>query len=797
MKQVILAAVLTAAWSCLSADSSHAQQLSGTLVATGSIGGEVKDPAGALIAGARVTAESTGLSRSTTTGRDGHFQIPGLAAGNYRVGVSAAGFSSAIVEHVSVIAGGQSDLKVSLPVAPASTTVEVFESAAGSASAFGLKPGAGLIASSRNAADLLAEAPGVSLRSNGEIASMPLLHGMGDERAKVLVDGMTVSNACPNHMNPALSYAAPGQAAQVTVMAGITPVSLGGDSIGGTIAVDSPLPVFASGSESLHEEGDGSGFYRSNGEEYGGWVNDWVAGRNFAIGYSGSVATNSDYTDGSGQKVTSTYSQTSDQKVTLAAQGKGNLFILQGSLHHTPYEGFVNAQMDLVRNYAYSLNLRWRRSLGRGTLDARIFWQNTFHSMNAGRDKLTFPMPMWMPMNTHGRDFGYTLRYDLPLSPAQTLRAGNELHRFVLDDIWPPVAGTAPFMGPNAFMNINHGYRLRIGTWAELASRWNPRWSTLLGVRNDTVASSAGPVSGYSNMYAADAVAFNAASRSHTDADFDLTALARYEPGHGAALEFGYARKNRAPNLYERYAWSKNWMAAGMIGWFGDGNYYVGNTALKPETANTVSGTVDLHGAGERPWEIKATPYLTWVENYTDVDTLDSTRYGMSNFALLEFANHSARIGGGDVSATATLRGSSDGEHSVLSATGAWVHGTRTDAKTPLYQMMPLTFRINLGEEWKGLSAGLGMEAVDRKSRLDPNRLEQTTPGYVLFNLHATYKLGTLTASAGAENLLNRWYELPLGGVNFDNFMAGMWMGQIAPLTGRGRSVHFSLSGRF
>ena len=72
--------------------------------------------------------------------------------------------------------------------------------------------------------------------------------------------------------------------------------------------------------------------------------------------------------------------------------------------------------------------------------------------------------------------------------------------------------------------------------------------------------------------------------------------MARYEPNPSAAYELGYARKTRSPNLYERYAWSTNMMASGMIGWFGDGNYYVGNVGLKPETANTVSGTASWHG---------------------------------------------------------------------------------------------------------------------------------------------------------------------------------------------------------
>ncbi len=177
-------------------------------------------------------------------------------------------------------------------------------------------------------------------------------------------------------------------------MAGITPVSLGGDSIGGTVSVDSRPPVFAGPEERMHAETASSGFYRSNGEYYGGSFAEWVAGRNLGLGYSGSWATNSDYTDGSGHKITSTYAQTTDHTVTLAAQGAGNLLVLEGGLHHTPYEGFVNAQMDLVRNYAESLNLHYRRNFDQGVLDARVYWQGAWHSMNIGRDKSTFPMPM-------------------------------------------------------------------------------------------------------------------------------------------------------------------------------------------------------------------------------------------------------------------------------------------------------------------------------------------------------------------------------------------------------------------
>ena len=263
------------------------------------------------------------------------------------------------------------------------------------------------------------EMPGVSLRENGQLASIPFLHGMGDERTKMVVDGMTISAACPNHMNPtALLYR--------SVQCGT------GDACWRASRQSAWVETaWAERSRSIRarrslrtrkngctKKARSSGFYRSNGENYGGSLTEWVAGRNLGIGYSGSWATNDDYTDGSGHKVTSTYAQTTDHTVTLAAQDEGNFVVLEAGLHHTPYEGFVNAQMDLVRNYAESLNLHYHRNFAHGALDARVYWQNTWHSMNIGKDKSTFPMPMWMPMNTHGRDLGYTVKLEAPLSDA-------------------------------------------------------------------------------------------------------------------------------------------------------------------------------------------------------------------------------------------------------------------------------------------------------------------------------------------------------------------------------------------
>ncbi len=801
MQAKLLLALLPAVCLCWTTHLTYAQQSTRaalSLNATGRIAGVLKDATGAVVPQAKIEMRNIASEVKVllATNHAGGYAFDGLAPGRYQATIVVPGFEIAIIRDIAVFAGKETVVDVTLRIAPLKTDVKV--NAAENVYATRCAISDAEQARSRNAAEIVADAPGVSLRENGQLASIPLLHGLGDERAKLTVDGMTVSSACANHMNPALSYLASSHAAEITVIAGITPVSMGGDSLSGTIAVESRVPVFATAGEMLYEAGASTGFYRSNGQNYGGSLTEWVAGRNVGMGYNGSWANNDDYTDGSGHKVTSTYAQTTDHAITLAAQGAGNLAVLKAGLHHTPYEGFVNAQMDLVRNYAESLNLHYSRNFAHSLIGARVFWQNAWHSMNIGKDKSTFPMPMWMPMNTHGRDIGYSVNFESVLPSRQTLRVGNELHRFVLDDRWPAVTGKAPMMGPDTFVSINDGRRIRLGTYAEIASKWGKQWTTLLGLRNDTIWTNAGPVQGYSMMmYGTDAAAFNASNRAHTDSEFDATAQARFEPSTNSTFEFGFTRKSRAPNLYERYAWSTNMMASGMIGWFGDGNYYVGSVGLKPEIANTVSGTATWHGAASKAWEVKLTPYLTDLQDFIDADTLKTKSYSMSTFAQLRFANHNARIYGVDFSANGTLWKSDRFGAGKISGTGGWLHGERLDTSTPLYQMMPLNVRVNVDEELKGLTAGIGVQTIDRKTNVDPRRFEQVTPGYTLFNLHASYQHGHLQANAAVDNLLNKSFELPLGGVNYDDFMASMRMSQIKPLTGLGRTVSFSLTAQF
>lgn len=101
-------------------------------VLKGSISGTATDPQGAVVSNATVTAThlQTGTAFNTTTDNAGLFRFNLIPAGDYKVEISAPGFSSAVQNNVSVTPGKDSGMgTVKLAVGQASTTIEVVSAA--------------------------------------------------------------------------------------------------------------------------------------------------------------------------------------------------------------------------------------------------------------------------------------------------------------------------------------------------------------------------------------------------------------------------------------------------------------------------------------------------------------------------------------------------------------------------------------------------------------------------------------------------------------------------------------------
>lgn len=651
------------------------------------------------------------------------------------------------------------------------------------------------------------DVPGFSRYGSGGVSSLPVIHGLNDDRVKVQVNGMNITSACANHMNPPLSYIDLRNIGKATVLAGITPVSLGGDSIGGTIIVDSVEPKFAKPGEKNYLGGSLSSFYRSNGNGFGGGLHAEAANENLNISYDGSHAQSDNYKSGGGDVVKSSNYENQNHSVTLAARSIDHSLILRGGQQHIPYQGFPNARMDMTQNDSSFGNAHYKGRFDWGNLESKFHYEHTLHTMNFLEDK----QPGSMPMNTDGTNLGYHIKAELPLSERDTLRVGNEYQLNELNDWWPAVAGSM-MMGPDRFKNINQGERDRIGTFAEWDARWSAQWSTLLGLRHDHVSMNVGDAQPYSSatgmsmnamMNAPDqaaAKAFNARSHQRSDDNFDVTALVRLTPDNISQYEAGYARKSRSPNLYERYAWGQGAMAMYMNGWFGDGNGYVGNLDLKPENAHTFSVTAGWHDAAQQEWEMKVTPYYTYVENYIDVDRCPvvggaCTAANLTNnngFVFLKFANHDAQLYGVDLSGKMPLAKTNFGRFTSKGILG-YVHGENMDTHDNLYHMMPVNAKLALEHQLEKWSNSVEFQLVAAKNDVTHVRNELKTAGYGLVNLRTGYEWKQIRLDAGIENLLDKNYDLPLGGA----YLGARPASYGSNVPGMGRSAYVGVTVKF
>lgn len=93
----------------------------------GAITGKVKDPTGAVVANAKVTALNvdTNEAREVTTNDEGSFTIPQLQAARYTLKAEAAGFKTAAVEGVKVAVQVTSTVDITLQVGELSDTVTI------------------------------------------------------------------------------------------------------------------------------------------------------------------------------------------------------------------------------------------------------------------------------------------------------------------------------------------------------------------------------------------------------------------------------------------------------------------------------------------------------------------------------------------------------------------------------------------------------------------------------------------------------------------------------------------------
>jgi iron complex outermembrane receptor protein len=203
------------------------------------IAGVVLSVAGDPVAGAVVSLPE--LRRETTTDGDGRFVFENLPEGEYLVGVSSLRFGGAVVR--TEASDGPADIiEITLDKIVHSGTVSV--TAAGVARSLSelttpvdLLVGDDLQRRKQSTlGETLAQQPGVTATSYGQGSSRPVIRGLGQDRIRILENGLDtgdVSSIGPDH---AVSMD-PLAAEQVEIVRGPATVLWGANAIGGVVNV--------------------------------------------------------------------------------------------------------------------------------------------------------------------------------------------------------------------------------------------------------------------------------------------------------------------------------------------------------------------------------------------------------------------------------------------------------------------------------------------------------------------------------------------------------------------------------
>ncbi|MFQ6370469.1 TonB-dependent receptor [Shewanella sp. YIC-542] len=649
------------------------------------------------------------------------------------------------------------------------------------------------------AVDGLLQQQGVDFSAAGGMSALPVINGMMGDRIKVLIDGSDVTASCANQMNPPLSYISANQVSTAEVIAGISPVSMGGDNIAGVIKISSLEPQFADDEALTWQGGYLSAGYRSISDALLLGAGARVASEHFSLDYQGAYEDANSYKDGNGDKVLDTLYRAQNHALTAAWRNEQRQFALKLTHQYIPFQGFANQYMDMTDNQSYGVLARYQQWLENdGEFSAQANWHSVQHKMGFFTPEKTGKMPM----NTDGDDYSYQLHWRLPMSEQSTLLLGQETYDYRLDDIWPAVAGSS-MMGPKDYVNINDGRRFRTAAFAEWQQSLSQRWWLSVGARYEYVMTNSGQVQSYNtmammgkpNMDAAAATAFNGQSRKRSDHLLDATLLARYQLSDTQRLELGLARKNRAPNLYERYSWGRSAMATSMVGWFGDGNGYVGDIDLAPETAHTLSLAYKL---SNDDWQVSASTWYSRVQDYIDATPMGTfnksgTPGGQRN--ILKFTNVDATLYGANLEMGYRLADNQSGLWRLNASVGT-THGEQDDSNSPLYQIKPLQTALTLQQQLGDWQQSLNWQWVAVKDRVDAHRLENETAAYSLLNWNSRIKWQALTLTLAVNNLLDHDYALPLGGVSVAAYKADSSAG-FQQIAAPGRSLEFGVSYAF
>lgn len=633
---------------------------------------------------------------------------------------------------------------------------------------------------------LLSRVPGGARLGNGALTGQVEYRGLFGPRLNLRIDGQNFASGGPNLMDPPLHYAPTALVEALEIDRGVSPVRAGPGLGGGLNAVFRKIDFTDSDAFRFGYNATVQGRTADESTSIGGIVG--AANDHLRFNLMGAYDKGDD-TRFPGGVIAGSSFERELYGVSTGARGDNQDVGFDFRRQHTGLSGTPALPMDIVFVNTDVGKLNYSGDFAGATFTAQIGYADVAHAMD-NFDLRPGPAPAMQrrtdaAARTWSGVFGYARDWS-----GGTIRAGLDTEKVDRD-----VIITNPNNASFYVHNLPNIENRRTGGYVEWTGPLGPLNSEL-GLRTDHYSSSArlaatGPA--LPAMAANLAAAFNAADRTHKDDTVDVVARFWTDSHDGLSWRATLARKTRVPGYVERYSWLPTSASGGLA----DGNIYVGDLNLKPETAWIGEAGFDYRG--ER-YYLRPTVYVRQVDNYVQgvpfdstvgvIDTPQEMIASMNGDSTpLRFANVDARLYGFDVNGGAHLGGGW-----WVDATASYVRGERRDINDNLYRISPPSLTVGLTYDASRWSVTGETRMVADQTKVSATNSEAPTAGFAIVNLYGEWTVRDgVRVMAGVENLLDKRYEDHLAGYNQISG-SDVPVGARLPGAGRGAFVRLSVA---
>ena len=642
--------------------------------------------------------------------------------------------------------------------------------------------------SGADSARLISRVPGGGANRNGPLTGQIQYRGMFGPRINVRIDGMLIHGGGPNWMAPPLHHIPAALMRDLVVEQGIASISTGG-GIGGAATARWKRPAFNEGG-GWDWHGDSE---LSAGSAAGSASGSLILGgsnANHRFYGIGNIDQGDDYESANGAVAATQYSR-GIYGVGYGFRSGAHEILIDAHRIETEDSGTPTLPMDIDWFDTDTFNFRYNGQIGDIGVEAGVYQSSIDHGMSnyllrPTPDFSSLPLPPFVGDDKRfataaSEESGFRLAFDLEAGPG-LLEFGAEGKRGEHD-----VAVTDPDFAPFFVNNFNGVETDSTSVFAQWSAILATNWYVELGARMERVEMSAGEVDAFPARLVDRNPAmwgmgtppravwllrqgFNSRDRDQQDNNRDFVAKLRHQLTPNLVVEAGYGRKTRSPLYLERYLWIPLEINAGL----GDGNNYVGNPDLQPETSDQFELGFDWTDG--TAW-FSPRFYLHNVEDYiqgvpaTHMAVIGVSRNANGDPTPLMFANTEADFRGLDLSFGFPIN-----ESWRVEGMASRVEAERGDISDHLYRINPDNLRVSLLYASGGFSARIEQVAVFEQERIsrtnthdpmNPKNNANPTGGHNLTNVYLTW-LGDADATftLGAENLFDTDYTDHLSGFN-------------------------------